>query len=501
VWRHNLRRLVRHLSTPAHPTYLRGLEATGIGTERIPSMDEMNRRLGRLGWSAVSVRGFIPPAVFTELQAIRVLAIAQDIRTHEHIEYTPAPDIVHESAGHAPILADPEYATFLQRAGELGFRAIGSAEDDQIYQAIRALSIVKEDPTATREEIASAEERLAAAVRSRRFISEATRDSRLYWWTAEYGLVGSLSDPRIYGAGLLSSIGESTHCFSAEVERVPLDVAAAEVDFDITRMQPQLFVARDFGHLAEVVDALAATLSWKLGGDHGLEQAIAARTVNHLALADGTEVTGVVARRVEAPRVGPGVFSTALAVLEGPTQLSRAGVALGAPSELPAVVAFGGTPIPAEGPFSLPFESGLVLSGRKVDGATVELRAAIGSRELDLPSRAVLLSTPSLPSVAGGPGDPGAWDQRFGAAVPDTDGEARARAHRAGALPAWLGALYGEVRSMRERGELDHERLAAIAREALRAPEDWLLRTEIEELTSGASLSADRIGYPHRVEP
>src|SRR3990172_1981411 len=174
VWRHILRRLVRHLASRAHPSYLRGLEATGIGTERIPSMDEMNEKLARLGWSAVSVRGFIPPAVFTELQALRVLAIAGDIRTHEHIEYTPAPDIVHESAGHAPILADPAYAAFLQRVGELGFRAIASTEDQAVYEAIPALSVVKEDPAATPEEVAATERRLAEASASQRFVSEAT---------------------------------------------------------------------------------------------------------------------------------------------------------------------------------------------------------------------------------------------------------------------------------------------------------------------------------------
>src|SRR5512143_694243 len=294
VWRHILRRLVRHLASRAHPSYLRGLAATGIGTERIHRMDEMNEQLARLGWSAVSVRGFIPPAVFTELQALRVLAIAGDIRTHEHIEYTPAPDIVHESAGHAPILADPSYAAFLQTAGELGCRALASAEDQDVYDAIRALSIVKEDPSATPGEVADAERRLEQAGASRRFVSESTRASRLYWWTAEYGLVGTLDDPKIYGAGLLSSIGESTHCFSAEVERIPLSVKAADREYDITRMQPQLFVARDFDHLREVVDELAATLAWKRGGDYGLEQALAARTVNHLVLDDGTAVTGTV---------------------------------------------------------------------------------------------------------------------------------------------------------------------------------------------------------------
>ena len=34
----------------------------------------------------------------------------------------------------------------------------------------------------------------------------------LQWWTVEYGLIGDLNNPKIYGAGLLSSIGESISC-------------------------------------------------------------------------------------------------------------------------------------------------------------------------------------------------------------------------------------------------------------------------------------------------
>ena len=86
VWRHVLRRLTAHLAGRAHPRYLAGLAATGIGTEAIPSIDDMNGKLAGVGWSAVAVRGFIPPAVFTELQSRRVLAIAADVRTHEHVE-------------------------------------------------------------------------------------------------------------------------------------------------------------------------------------------------------------------------------------------------------------------------------------------------------------------------------------------------------------------------------------------------------------------------------
>jgi phenylalanine-4-hydroxylase len=490
VWRHILRRLVRHLATRAHESYLRGLEATGIGTERIPSMDEMNEKLARLGWSAVSVRGFIPPAVFTELQALRVLAIAADIRSHEHIEYTPAPDIVHESAGHAPILADPDYAAFLQRAGELGFRAIASAEDRAVYDAIRALSVVKEDPAATPDEIAATEERLRDAIASQRYVSEATRASRLYWWTAEYGLVGPLDAPRIYGAGLLSSIGESTHCFSAEVEKIPLHVGAADVEYDITRMQPQLFVARELAQLSGVVDELAAQLAWKRGGDHGLAEAQRSRTVNHLVLADATEVTGVVEAIHEAPHPVALGLGAAAAVVRGPTMISRLGKALGPASDLPTVIAFGDAHVPREGSFCLRFGSGLTLSGRIADGVASELRAALagapgaaGSRELDVPERAHLFASPMLPSVAGGPGDPGAWDWRFGEAVPDSDAEARARGHKTSALPPALASLYREVRALRESGRPDLARLAALSEAAQRWPDEWLLRAELDELS------------------
>ena len=86
--------------------------------------------------------------------------------------------------------------------------------------------------------------------------------------------------------------------FGLLVARLPLSLACVDQDFDITHMQPQLYVARDFEHLFEVLAAFEATLAWKRGGDHGLIQALRAGTVNHLVLADGLEVTGRVVRLV-----------------------------------------------------------------------------------------------------------------------------------------------------------------------------------------------------------
>jgi phenylalanine-4-hydroxylase len=149
------------------------------------------------------------------------------------------------------------------------------------------------------------------------------------------------------------------------------------------------------------------------------------------------------------------------------------------------LVAFGSAHVPAEGSFSLSFETGLVLSGRMASGVAAGLRASFGSREVAVPQRAFLVSSPSLPSVAGGPGDPGLWDEHFGAPVQDSESEARARAHKEGALPPRLADLYREVRVMREASPGDRERLAEIASEARRYPDDWLLALEIEELAPG----------------
>ncbi|HET7826223.1 MAG TPA: aromatic amino acid hydroxylase, partial [Anaeromyxobacter sp.] len=467
---------------------LAGLEATGIEVERIPSIDEMNVKLARVGWSAVAVRGFIPPAVFTELQSRRVLAIAADIRSHEHIEYTPAPDIVHESAGHAPFVADSTYAEYLQRCGEAGFRAIASAEDQTVFEAIRNLSVAKEDPAASPEEVALAEARLGAAAASVRYASEATRASRLYWWTAEYGLVGSIDDPRLYGAGLLSSIGEAVHCLTPKVRKLPLTPGCADVAYDITRMQPQLFVARDFDELFEVLDGFVSTLSWKRGGDAGLDEAIRARTVNHLVLSTGRELSGrVVERAAVDAEVAPGL-SSALARVAGPVLVSRAGRTEGRPWPGDVVVAFGEGAVPDRGAFDVAFATGLRLKGFAVGGGeVVHLEGALGGRRVELPSWALLFASSDLRSVAGGPADPGAWDRSFGelSSFTSGEGEARARARKAASLAPELAALYAEVRRLRERGAAPRDRLIAIREAASRANE-WLLAAEVDELLAVA---------------
>ena len=238
VWRYVMRLNIDFLKNTAHSYYLEGLKKTGISIDEIPKMEGMNRILKEIGWAAVSVDGFIPPNAFMEFQAYNVLVIASDIRTIEHISYTPAPDIIHEAAGHAPIIASPEYAEYLRRFGEIGSKAISSAKDFELYEAVRHLSIIKEDPNTLASEVEKAKEKVFEVQQNMGKLSEMAEIRNLHWWTVEYGLIGEIEDPKIYGAGLLSSIEESELCLKEEVQKLPYTIEAATVNFDITKTQP-----------------------------------------------------------------------------------------------------------------------------------------------------------------------------------------------------------------------------------------------------------------------
>lgn len=296
VWRFVvLQTHARHLRT-AHPAYAEGFEAVGISVEEIPQIIRMNERLEACGFQAVCVDGFIPPRAFQAFQARGLLPIAADIRTSQHLTYTPAPDIIHEAAGHAPLLAHPDYARFLRAIGQAGERAFASKHDRDVYDAIHSLSELKEDPASTAAQIEAAQRRLEALGALELPPSEAALLSRLYWWTVEYGLIGQVDDYRIYGAGLLSSIGEGHFCYGPEVQKLPLGAACIDVPYDITRPQPQLFVARDFEQLRQVLDEVCAGFAFRVGGERALLQAHASGEPATLELGDGVQLAGLVTK-------------------------------------------------------------------------------------------------------------------------------------------------------------------------------------------------------------
>jgi phenylalanine-4-hydroxylase len=293
VWRYVMRQNYSYLKNVAYYPYIPGLKKAGLTIEKIPSLQEINDALTVIGWGAVTVDGFIPPAAFMEFQAYRVLVIAADIRQLEHIEYTSAPDIIHESAGHAPIISDTKYNQYLSYLGSIGTKALFSSKDYALYESIRSLSILKEIPNVDQKELADAEALVLFNQQNLGAPSEMALLSRLQWWTVEYGLIGSIDQPKIYGAGLLSSIGESASCMDPKVKKIEYTIDALTYGYDITKEQPQLFVTPTFQNLIDVLEAFESTMAYRVGGLESVLKAIECKNICTAVFSSGLQVSGV----------------------------------------------------------------------------------------------------------------------------------------------------------------------------------------------------------------
>ena len=490
VWRFIMRQNIFFLREYAHKVYFQGLLDTGISFERIPRIEEMNDILGKIQWGAVAVDGFIPPAAFMEFQAYKVLVIACDMRQIHHIEYTPAPDIVHEAAGHAPIIVDREYSNYLQRFGEVGAKAMSSKKDFQLYEAIRHLSILKEQPNSDPKDIEKATKEVEYRQKNLGQPSEMALLSRLHWWTVEYGLIGALENPKIYGAGLLSSIGESVSCLEPDVKKIPYSIDAMNQPFDITTKQPQLFVCRDFEHLKDVLEEFASKMAYSVGGLEGINKAVECANVATCQYSSGLQVTGVFDEVIVDQNKNP-IYLHAT----GPCALAYKDKELPGHSRDYHKDGFG-SPIGNWKPTdlkkgeraTLQFESGITVEGRidkslERDGKLLLITfsnctAKRGDHVLFDPSwgNYDMAVGDQISSVFNGAGDKDAYNQV--ALVP----KERTIKVPSDAKRKKLENLYAQVRKIRETKK-GYERLGEIW-ETQRAehPEDWLLSMEIYEI-------------------
>jgi len=533
VWRFILLHTYGQLRDHAHPAYADGFGQAGMRVDRIPRVSEMDRALSRFGWGAVCVDGFIPPRAFQELQAQRILPIAAEIRRSNHLAYTPAPDIVHEAAGHAPIVADPQYAGYLQRIGEVGSRAFSLPQDVAVQEAVRALSVAKERVAPGSDALSRAEATLAEAIAGAGEVSEAAQVARLHWWTVEYGLVGAMDAPRLYGAGLLSSLGEGHACLRGGAEHRPLSLACVETAFDITRPQPQLFVVPSLGELVAHVNALAERLAQRIGGRVALSRALQSEQLATLRLDGGLDVMGTV---VELPQqdappawvrlAGRRAIADAREVLVGPiAPEDRPGVDV--LPVLPLGPLADGRPVSAlthaeiARAFSpsgagLRYASGVQLSGRLQRQLAVNGRP----RTVELVGARVERDGRVLLSAAHGAGAPAAHALPLGGALRQVVAGAtlgafhpeqprsglRAPAIRPAGPHAALDALY----SRGHRHAREREALLALRRGVAAYPSDWLLRWNLLEslLSLGVEgrevdalaneLRALEVSYAHR---
>lgn len=520
VWRYVMRKNVNYLTDVAHHSYIDGLRKTGIAIEEIPSMYGMNRILKEIGWAAVAVDGFIPPNAFMEFQAYKVLVIASDIRQLDNIQYTPAPDIIHESAGHAPIIANPDYAEYLRRLGELGAKAILSEHDTALYEAVRTLSILKEAESSTEQEIVAAEQKVEALQNKKVPLSEMAQIRNIQWWTVEYGLIGTKENPKIYGAGLLSSIGESEWCMRKDVKKLDYSIEAAYQDFDITKPQPQLYVTPDFSYLMQVLEQFAKTMAVRNGGYKGLKKLVASGMVGTIELSTGLQISGRFSKAIlnedneviyfqtegstalayrEKELIGHGIdyhshgFGSPLGKLKG-INLSIEDMG---PLDLKSYHFYDGERI------SFEFESGVKVEGINITG----IRAISGKlllisfKDCTVTHNGETLFRPEygiydmavgkeIISAFAGAADAESFPMLYHESSTKTIKTNRSEKTIA------LENFYAEIRSIRTQKTIDNNRLKTIfAKLKNNYPTDWLLPLEIMELSTDDTLQKEISAY------
>jgi phenylalanine-4-hydroxylase len=162
--------------------FQQGLDVLHLSRPGVPNFDELNEKLGaRTGWNVVAVPGLVPDDVFFRHLSQRRFPAGNFIRSPDQLDYLEEPDVFHDVFGHVPLLANAAVADFMQALGELGLAAFSRG----------------------------ALHRLA----------------RLYWYTVEFGLAREQGALKIYGAGILSSFGESHYSLeSAKPSRVDFDL-------------------------------------------------------------------------------------------------------------------------------------------------------------------------------------------------------------------------------------------------------------------------------------
>jgi phenylalanine-4-hydroxylase len=265
VWREVVERnerLVRTHRHRVHPAYAQGLDALRL-PRRIPRLEDLNERLQGTGWSIVAVDGYIPTSAYVGLMAQSVFPVSRAIRRPIHIDFAPAPDLVHDVLGHLPLLFSREHRDFLKRlAGVMG-RAASNELDARFFDAARRLADVMSDPARCTREGPVVEERMRsvnAALESN--ASELTHLRRMYVWSIEFGLLGDPTDYRVHGAALLSSPAEFVIACGPGAPVVPYSLDVIHRENAFSEPVAQYFVARDIRQLTETL------VSYECGMSH-----------------------------------------------------------------------------------------------------------------------------------------------------------------------------------------------------------------------------------------
>ncbi|QBC33615.1 phenylalanine 4-monooxygenase [Pandoraea sp. XY-2] len=216
VWQQLYERQTAMLPGRVCDAFMDGIRALDMDARRVPAFEHLNEKLmAATGWQVVAVPGLVPDDVFFEHLANRRFPATWWMRRPDQLDYLQEPDCFHDVFGHVPLLANPVFADFMQAYGKAG----------KLAQSLGALPLL----------------------------------ARLYWYTVEFGLMRDGDGLRIYGAGIVSSRGETDFSLTSRApNRLGFSLERVlRTQYRIDTFQQTYFVIDDF---AQLFDAMRADL-------------------------------------------------------------------------------------------------------------------------------------------------------------------------------------------------------------------------------------------------
>ena len=218
TWDRLFERQAAMLPSRVAPEFMDGLAILRLSKPGIPDFEELSDRLmTATGWQVVAVPGLVPDEVFFDHLANRRFVAGNFIRTPEQLDYLQEPDIFHDVFGHVPLLANPVFADYMEAYGRGGQRAAALGAIDKL--------------------------------------------ARLYWYTVEFGLIRSGDALKLYGAGIVSSFGESRFALD--------DPSPNRLGFDLRRLMRTKYRIDDYQQNYFVIDSFDDLLRQTLETDFG----------------------------------------------------------------------------------------------------------------------------------------------------------------------------------------------------------------------------------------
>lgn len=199
--------------------FLKGLEKVRFNRNQIPNFEVTNDILSRAsGWQLVAVEGIVDDRLFFELLAQRKFPATTWLRKMDELDYLEEPDMFHDVFAHVPLLVNRPFVDFLENLAKIALIFIDNS---------RAIDLL----------------------------------TRIYWYTVEFGLIREEEQLRIYGAGILSSSGETNYSLSDQPDHLNFDVATVlGTVYHKDEFQERYFIIESFEKLYNSVDQIQSEL-------------------------------------------------------------------------------------------------------------------------------------------------------------------------------------------------------------------------------------------------